>query len=92
MTTTPALPLALQRASGPAIARVLHTAPLAHTPFGPLGWVVTLEDGTPLALTSLHGRLCPWTHEEAQELLSELEESAAAVRTALERWPEAFAD
>lgn len=68
---------------------VIHTATILHEDWemDNEGWIVKAADGTRTALTTNHGRLCPWTREEAEGKLAETEASAASLRKALEMWP-----
>lgn len=52
-------------------------------------WIEEVSPGVLKAFTTNHGACCLWTRKEAEEKLKETEESAAAIRKALELWPEA---
>lgn len=71
------------------LKRILHTAPVLHAGWemDNEAWIVEMEDGQVLALTTSHGSLCEWTKAEAEQALKDTESSAAALRRALDIWP-----
>ena len=71
------------------VKRIVHTATLLHRDWemDNEGWIVELEDGRFVALTTDHGGVHTWTKQEAEEKLAETEASAASIRKALEHWP-----
>lgn len=50
------------------------------------GWIVELEDGRIIGLTTSHGSICLWDKEEAIQNLEHIEASAASLRKALAVW------
>lgn len=71
------------------VKAVLHTATLLYKGWemDNHGWIVEIEDGSKLALTTSHGGLYRWAKKEAEEKLRETEASAESIRKALELWP-----
>lgn len=71
------------------VARVLLTVRLLRYGWemDSTGWIVELEDGCRVALTTDHGSLCPWSLEELHERLAETHESLHQLETALRAWP-----
>ena len=71
------------------VKKVLHTATILHNGWemDNKAWIVEMESGEVVALTTSHGGLYRWTRDEAEKKLAETEKCAASVRTALAMWP-----
>lgn len=71
------------------VKRVIHQATILHDGWemDNRAWIVEMESGEVVALTTSHGGLYRWTRAEAEEKLAETEGSAASIRKALELWP-----
>ena len=68
---------------------IVHRATLLHECWSldNDGWIVQMDDGRQVALTTSDNGLCAWSREDAERKLKETEASVASIRKALELWP-----
>ena len=74
-----------------AVNRIIHEASILHAGWemDNEAWIVEMEGGEIVELTTSHGGICRWTRKEAEEKLAETEKSAESIRKALSMWPNA---
>jgi hypothetical protein len=71
------------------IAKILHTAIILQEGWelDNRGWLVEMETGCILALTTNHGGICLWARDEAEEQLRKTNEAGTSLTQALSLWP-----
>ena len=72
-----------------AIDSVLRVALILHEGWDldNMGWIVLMQDGRKLALTTNQGALCEWEKSDAVESRKEARLSVASIGAALADWP-----
>lgn len=67
------------------IAKVLHRATILREGWemDNAGWIVEMEDGSALALTTSHGGLCEWDRGDIEDCIRNTESSLVQLQTAL---------
>lgn len=70
------------------VKKILHTATILHNGWemDNKAWLVEMEGGEVVALTTSHGGLREWPRESAEEKLAETEKSAESLRMVLDIW------
>lgn len=71
------------------IKKILHEVLILHEGWDTdnFAWIVEMEDGSTVALTTSHGGVYLWRRDDAEAQLAEAEKSVASIRAALAMWP-----